>query len=399
MEKNYSEKLPQGFSMATVEAGFKYLNRPDLALIFSRSTAVCAGVFTTNTFQAAPVLIARDNLKKSSTVRAILVNAGQANACTGDKGIANCLKTLEIAADKLQIDSREVLPASTGVIGDHLKMDLFEKNIPLLVENLGRARGEDAARAIMTTDTFPKTAQTEVELEKGKVNFWGMAKGAGMICPNMATMLGFIFTDLKVEKSLWQKLTARAVDQSFNALTIDGDTSTNDCVLAMANGESGVESSGKKDMQMIEDALNKICRDLSYQIVKDAEGGTKVLQICVQGAADKAQAKLAASTVGNSPLVKTAMYGQDPNWGRIIAALGRSGAEFDPDKVKVSLAGVEIFSSGCPVDMDRDSVFASLLKDSDIKIEIDLGKGSGSFNLLASDFTEEYIKINAHYRT
>lgn len=399
MEKNYSEKLPQGFSLAVVEAGFKYQNRPDLTLILSSTPAVCAGVFTTNIFQAAPVLIARDNLKKSGTVRAILVNAGQANACTGEKGIANCLKTLEIAADKLQIDHREILPASTGVIGDHLKMDLFEKNIPLLVENLGKAKGEDAARSIMTTDTFPKTAQTEVELEKGKVRFWGMAKGAGMICPNMATMLGFILTDFKVDRLSWQELIARAADQSFNALTIDGDTSTNDCVLAIANGRSGVESSGQKDMQMVEDALNKICSDLSYQIVKDAEGGTKVLQISVQGAADRVQAKLAASTVGNSPLVKTAMYGQDPNWGRIIAALGRSGAKFDPDKVRVSLAGIEIFSSGRPVDMDRDAVFASLLKGRDVKIEIDLGKGSGSFSLLASDFTEEYIKINAHYRT
>ncbi len=397
--KMNTDSLPQGFRLATAKAGFKYRDRLDLALIVSETPAVCAGVFTTNLFQAAPVKVAMANLEKSSGIRAILVNTGQANACTGETGISNCLKTLETLAGLLGINPLDILPASTGVIGDHLKMDLFEKYLPRLTQNLGSSTGEEAALAIMTTDTFPKTSSFEVSLGSGKVKFWGMAKGAGMICPNMATMLGFILTDLKVDQGLWQKMVAGAVDKSFNALTIDGDTSTNDCVFALAGGRSKVEISGDAEFESVSAALDRLCRELAYKIVRDAEGGTRVLRIEVKGAKDKAQARLAAGAVGNSPLVKTAMYGGDPNWGRIVAALGRSGAEFDPGKVRVSLAGVEIFRSGCPVDMDRDAVFKPLLGGPDIDINIDLGAGQGGFILLASDLTEKYIEINARYRT
>ena len=393
------DSIPRGFKLATAEAGFKYRGRPDLALIVSETGASCAGVFTTNLFQAAPVQVALSNLKKSSGIRAVLVNAGQANACTGDTGVFNCRKTLEVLAGLLGLSPEDILPASTGVIGDHLKMDLFEKYLPMLVDNLGHSTGADAARAIMTTDTFPKTSSCEVSLSTGGIRLWGMAKGAGMICPNMATMLGFILTDLKIDPSLWQKMVLAAIDKSFNALTIDGDTSTNDCVFALAGGLSNAEISGDAEFEKVSTALEGLCRDLAYQIVRDAEGGTRVLRIEVRGAGDESQARLAARTVGNSPLVKTAMYGGDPNWGRIVAALGRSGAEFDPDKVRVSLAGVEIFRSGRPVDMDRDLVFEPLLKAADIDISIDLGAGSGEFTLLASDLTEKYIQINAHYRT
>jgi glutamate N-acetyltransferase / amino-acid N-acetyltransferase len=394
-----TDSMPRGFRLATAEAGFKYRDRPDLALILSESRASCAGVFTTNLFQAAPVKVAMANLKQSSGIRAVLINAGQANACTGETGISNCRRTLKVLAGLLGLRPEDILPASTGVIGDHLKMDLFEKNLPLLVDNLGHSTGTDAARAIMTTDTFPKTSSCEVSLSTGRIRLFGMAKGAGMICPNMATMLGFILTDLKIDHSLWQKMVMSAVDGSFNALTIDGDTSTNDCVFALAGGRSNAEISGDEEFQMVSSALERLCRDLAYQIVRDAEGGTRVLRIKVRGARDESQARLAAQAVGNSPLVKTAMYGGDPNWGRIVAALGRSGAEFDPDLVRVSLAGVEIFRSGRPVDMDRDSVFAPLLKAVDIDISIDLAAGSGEFTLLASDLTEKYIQINAHYRT
>ncbi len=396
---NISAEIPAGFSLATVHAGFKYKNRPDLALIVSQSPARCAALFTTNLFQAAPVTVAMDNLKKSPVIRAILVNTGQANACTGDMGISNCRKTLEILADLLNMDPEDILPASTGVIGDHLKMDLFEKNLPRLVQNLGSSTGEEAAKAIMTTDTFPKTSSCRAQLSNSMVKFWGMAKGAGMICPNMATMLGFILTDLRIDHKLWQKILADSVNRSFNALTIDGDTSTNDCVLALANGQCKAEISGDEDLNQVVSALDKICSELAYKIVMDAEGGTKVLRVEVKGAKDNSQAKMAASAVGNSPLVKTAMYGQDPNWGRIVAALGRSGAQFNPSKVRVSLAGVEIFSSGRPLEMDRDSVFEPLLKGRDVDIQIHLGAGPGSYTLLASDLTEKYIEINARYRT
>lgn len=396
---NFENILPKGFSLSVALAGFKYKNRPDLALIFSKNPASCAAVFTTNAFQAAPIKVAKHSLSNSPGVRAVLVNAGQANACTGKTGEDNCRRTLEILAQHLGIDAQDILPASTGVIGDHLKMDLFEKYLPQLVKDLGSATPDQASRAIMTTDTYPKTACAEIELDGGRVRFWGMAKGAGMICPNMATMLGFILTDLQIDPGQWQQITFDAVDMSFNALTIDGDTSTNDCVFALAGGESQVSISGKPDMHRVSSAMHKICSELAYDIVKDAEGGTKVLRIKVRGALDREQARRAASTIGNSPLVKTAMYGQDPNWGRIIAALGRSNARFDPDKVKVTLAGIEIFSAGQPVDMDRDAVFKPLLAEKDIQIEIDLFAGKGEFELLASDLTEKYIEINAHYRT
>ncbi len=391
--------IPQGFKVAATEAGFKYKDRPDLALIFSETPAVCAAFFTTNLFQAAPVKAARKNLEQSSGIRAILVNSGQANACTGNTGTDNCLKTLDLLSDLLGIEPFEVIPASTGVIGDQLNMELFEKALPRLVDNLGLSTGKDAARAIMTTDTFPKTASCETELGSGRVSFFGMAKGAGMICPDMATMLGFILTDLKIDQTLWKQLMTDAVDKSFNALTIDGDTSTNDCVVALASGQSKVEIQDKEDLEKITKALQKICAQLSYQIVRDAEGGTRVLRIKIKGAKDKTQARMAADAVGNSPLVKTAMYGQDPNWGRIVAALGRSKAEFDPDRITVTLAGVKIFSSGRPVEMDRDKVFKPLLQKPDIDISVDLGEGEGCHTLLASDLTEEYIRINAHYRT
>ncbi len=391
--------FPRGFRLATAEAGFKHKNRPDLGLIVSDVPAAGAGLFTTNLFQAAPVTVARDNLKKSSGIRAVLVNSGQANACTGDTGIANCSKTLDILAGLLGVEPHDILPASTGVIGDHLKMELFEKNLPVLVENLGASTDHDAARAIMTTDTMPKTASSEVKLGSGRVRFWGMAKGAGMICPNMATMLGFILTDLKVEKAMWQAMVARAADKSFNALTIDGDTSTNDCVFALANGQSHVQAANDEEIDMVWAALDRVCSELAYLIVSDAEGGTRVLHIEVTGAESDQQARMAADAVGNSPLVKTAMYGGDPNWGRIVAALGRSGACFDPEKARVSLAGIEIFSSGRPVEMDRDSVFGPLLKARNIDIRVHLGAGEGRSFILASDFTEKYIQINAHYRT
>ncbi|WP_035243779.1 bifunctional glutamate N-acetyltransferase/amino-acid acetyltransferase ArgJ [Desulfonatronovibrio hydrogenovorans] len=393
------EELPRGFSLATARAGFKYQDRDDLALIMSTRPAVCAALFTTNRFQAAPVVVARENLESVHRVKGVLINAGQANACTGDKGMDNCRRTLEILAGLVGTDPQEILPASTGVIGDHLKMDLFEKSIPVLVQNLGLASGLDAAGAIMTTDTFPKTSRTEVRLDQGIVRFWGMTKGAGMICPNMATMLGFILTDLDIDPESWSEIVSGVVDRTFNALTIDGDTSTNDCVFALAGGESNAAISGPGDRDLVIRALERVCQDLAYQIVRDAEGGTKVLNIEVRGAKDNVQARMAAEAVGNSPLVKTAMYGRDPNWGRIVAALGRSRAEFDPGDVRVSLAGVEIFARGRPTDIDRDRVFEPLLKSPDIKISIDLGAGEGCFNLLASDLTEKYVQINAHYRT
>jgi glutamate N-acetyltransferase/amino-acid N-acetyltransferase len=389
--------VPSGFQFSTAQCGFKRPGRPDLGLVISEFPAIAAGVFTTNRFQAAPVLVARDILQKgASGIRAIVVNSGQANACTGQEGVANCRATLEMLS-ALGLEPSSILPASTGVIGDQLKMDLWEKGVPALRENLGRVGLVDMARAIMTTDSFPKLATREVELSTGTVRLAGFCKGAGMICPNMATMLGFILCDAGVERRWWQEALTRCADRSFNAITVDGDTSTNDCVLALANG-AAVEAKGA-DLTVLEEALLEICQDLAYMIVQDAEGGTKVMRINVYGAASMADAQLAARAVGNSPLVKTALYGRDPNWGRIVAALGRSGAEFVPENVIVRIAGMTIFRQGTPVKADWDSLLASALRRDTVDIDLDLRAGDAELTLLASDFTEEYIKINAEYRT
>ncbi len=307
--------IPSGFQFSTAQCGFKRPGRSDLGFVVSTVPAKAAGVFTTNRFQAAPVLVARENLeKKGAGIRAIVVNSGQANACTGQMGVDNCRATLEMLS-ALGLEPSSILPASTGVIGDQLKMDLWEKGVPALRDNLGRVGLVDMARAIMTTDTFPKLAAREVELSSGTVRLAGFCKGAGMICPNMATMLGFILCDAGVEREWWQAALVRCVDKSFNAITVDGDTSTNDCVLALANG-TAAEALGA-DLALLEEALLEICQDLAYMIVQDAEGGTKVMRITVRGAASMADAQLAARAVGNSPLVKTALYGQGiiGTWG------------------------------------------------------------------------------------
>ncbi|WP_462323292.1 bifunctional glutamate N-acetyltransferase/amino-acid acetyltransferase ArgJ [Desulfoplanes sp.] len=391
--------LPKGYRFAAVEAGFKYRNRPDLGLVVSDCPAHAAGVFTTNRFAAAPVTASRARLKTSPTARAIMVNSGQANACTGKEGEDRCLETRNMVAVPLGIDPGEVLVASTGVIGDQLPMDIFQPAAGRLVDGLGHSSPLDMAKAIMTTDTFPKLVTETVALSGGRVRLLGMCKGAGMICPNMATMLGVVICDADVDPVWWQKTLSGAVDESFNAITVDGDTSTNDCILALANGRAGVGTLSSADERILSAGLIDLCRELAFRIVQDAEGGTKVLRIRVEGARSKPQAESVARTVGHSPLVKTALYGQDPNWGRIVAAVGRSGVQFDPGDVCVAIGGTTIFHRGHPVDGDWDSILAPILKRDEVMVTISLGNGRGKYELLASDLTEEYIKINAQYRT
>lgn len=389
--------VPFGYTFSTAQCGFKRPGRYDLGLVLSETPAVAAGVFTTNKFQAAPIVVAREVLEGNrSGIRALVVNSGQANACTGQEGIDNCRTTLDLLG-QLGLAANAVLPASTGVIGDQLKMELWKSGVPALKENLGKVGLVDMARAIMTTDTFPKMAAREVPLSGGVVRLAGFCKGAGMICPNMATMLGFVLCDAGVEPGWWQEALIRCVDKSFNAITVDGDTSTNDCVFALANGMATKVQ--PEDLAVLEEALLEICQDLAYKIVQDAEGGTKVMRVNVCGAASMADAQLAARAVGNSPLVKTALYGRDPNWGRIVAALGRSGAAFVPEDVTVHIAGMLIFCNGTPVKADWDSLLASALRRDMVDIDVNLGAGDAALTLMASDFTEEYIKINAEYRT
>lgn len=390
--------VPKGFRFAVADAGFKYVQRNDLTLILSTAPCAWAATLTRNLFQAAPVLVVRERLETAEPCRGVVVNAGQANACTGAQGLADCRESLRATAATLDLPPESLLPASTGVIGDRIKMECWTTALPRLRDNLGASTALDAARAVMTTDKFPKLAWRTLRLSVGEIRILGMAKGAGMICPNMATMLGFVICDAGVEQEWWRAALKACVDKSFNRITVDGDTSTNDCVLALANGQAG-KVRDKKELAILADVMGQICSELAEMIVQDAEGGTKVIRIRVRGARNTRHAELAARAVGHSPLVKTALYGQDPNWGRIVAALGRSGADFNPDEVSVDLAGMTIFDRGAPVAMDWDSLLAAALRRQEIAMDIRLGAGSGGYNLVTSDLTEEYIRINAKYRT
>ncbi|MEA4856830.1 bifunctional glutamate N-acetyltransferase/amino-acid acetyltransferase ArgJ [Solidesulfovibrio sp.] len=393
--------LPKGFSFATAAAGFKYATgRDDLALIASQPPAVAAGVFTKNLFQAAPVTVARETLQASGGhARAILINAGQANACTGDAGLADCRATLALVAGATDLSPEEILPASTGVIGARLKMDKWKAAVPQLAASLGQASPVAAAKAIMTTDSFPKIAWGTLATDAGEVRVLGMAKGAGMIAPNMATMIGVLLCDAKVGSLWWQEAVAAAADRSFTSITVAGDTSTNDGVLALATGASEVVIDSAEGRQALLAVMIEVCQALSFMLIQDAEGGTKILRIKVQGAASHAEAELAARAVGNSPLVKTAFFGRDANWGRIVAALGRSGASFAPGDVSVRIGGVPVFVKGMPVAEDLDALLSPHMRRGEISLDVELGKGPGRYLLLASDLTYDYVKINADYRS
>ncbi len=393
--------LPLGFSMAVANAEFK--NRPaprnDLALVISDEGAVPAAVFTKNLFKAAPVLAAihnlQDNFKNNTQIRAILINSGQANACTGEKGMKACLETQRMVEQAFDLPLNSILPASTGVIGAHFDMEKWEKAIPKLKESLGKANTEDFAKAIMTTDAFPKFYSKEIEVDGKTVRFAAVAKGAGMICPNMATMLSMIITDAKVVQSEWQEAISYGAEKSFNRISVDGDTSTNDTLFGLASGKSEVQL-GLEDLKK---HVRQILEELAYLLVKDGEGATKVLCITVEGAKTNQDADAIARTVGHSQLVKTAMYGKDPNWGRIVAAAGRANVDFDPNKMQVILCNIEIFNNGEPTDIDVDAVFLEPFEQRDIELKIILQEGKGRAELKASDLSHAYVSCNADYRT
>ncbi len=390
--------LPKGFSVGSVNAGFRKPSRNDVALLVSDTSCVVAGVFTTNAFKAAPVLECQRILENESDVRAVLVNSGQANACTGIEGLGNCKATVKMMAEILNLPNDSILPMSTGVIGTQFKMDLWEAALPKLKQELGNGDEESFTRAMMTTDAFPKFLSREVEFSTGTVRFAGMAKGAGMICPNMATMLAVLICDADVEQKKWQQLFAQAVDQTFNRVTVDGDTSTNDTVLGLANGASGVRLNAA-DMVKLEAEVQEMLGALAYMLVQDGEGATKVIKVEVNGAKTAEDAEKVARTVGHSQLVKTAMYGRDANWGRIVAAVGRSGAEFCANDVRVFLCDVELFREGKPLAGDFDAILKDPLKERDIHVRIELGAGQSNYTLLASDLSHDYVSCNADYRT
>lgn len=393
---------PKGYRFSTAIAGFRSASqgrRDDVALVVSDVPAVAAAVFTQNLFPAAPVIVAREQLSHHHGVRAVLLNAGLANACTGDQGIANCRETQALAAAAFGFTPEEVLPASTGVIGPQFDMAKWRAVMPALAKNLGSGNPESFNCGFMTTDAFPKLSERDVKLSGGTVHITGMAKGAGMICPNMATMLCVVLCDAGVPSPAWSDLVKTAVGQTFNRVTVDGDTSTNDTVYALANGCSGVTARGTVDAAALLDGLVGVFGDLAYMLVKDGEGASKVIHISVTGAASDEDAEQVARTVGNSQLVKTAFYGQDANWGRIVGAIGRSGVRLDPDQVRVCLCGVELFVRGQPTNVDVDALLGEPLKQRDVAVDISLGDGSGTYHLLASDLGHEYVNVNANYRT
>jgi glutamate N-acetyltransferase/amino-acid N-acetyltransferase len=389
---------PQGFRAAGVSCGIKKKGL-DLALIVSDAPASAAAVFTTNRAQAAPIVVSRRQLEASAgRASAIVVNSGCANACTGPDGLQHAAAMAEETAAAVKCERSGVLVASTGVIGVKLDMTKVERGIASATRALSREGGPDAARAIMTTDPFPKEVSVEIQGPAGTFRVGGIAKGSGMIEPMMATMLGFVTTDAAVAPALLQRALKAAVDETFNAISVDGECSTNDCVFALANGASGV-SLGEADYAVLVDALRRVCEPLAIGIVRGGEGATKLVTVRVTGGTSNLDARRAARAIANSPLVKTAIHGGDPNWGRLVAVAGRSGAEFVPEAAAVRIGPVELFSGGAPHD-ERSPEAAAYLKGTDILVEVDLGTGgSGSWRMWTCDLSAEYVRINAEYRT
>lgn len=391
--------LPQGFEVGTAQAGFKKSDRVDLGIIFSSSPCTLAAMFTQNIFCAAPVEVCREILLSGKPVRAVIGNSGQANACTGRQGMEDCHKIQHMAATRLDLQPDEILLISTGVIGAKFDMRKWEQALPEAISDIGRGVGRDFVEAIHTTDSFLKHAFREVKLSGGVVRLAVLAKGAGMICPNMATMLCVCLTDAKVETGAWRAMFQKAVQETFNRITVDGDTSTNDTILGLANGVSGCALETPEDRQAFEQALTSALAETAYMLVSDGEGAKKVMHIKVEGAINDAEAEKAARAVGNSQLVKTAIYGGDGNWGRIICAIGYSGIKANAEDISLSLGGIERFRNGQPVNDSKEDEIAAALQDHDIDIEIILGTGSGNCSLLASDLGHEYVSLNSDYRS
>jgi glutamate N-acetyltransferase/amino-acid N-acetyltransferase len=393
-----SVTAPRGFTAAGVSCGIKARGL-DLALIVSESPASAAAVFTTNLAQAAPVVISREHLQRShGRARAVVVNSGCANACTGAEGMQNAIAMAHDTAAAVGCDASEVLVSSTGVIGVQLDPSKVKAGIAAAKAALSSDGGPSAARAIMTTDPFPKETAVEVTSARGTFRVGGIAKGSGMIEPRMATMLGFVTTDAAVNPALLQRALKAVCDVTFNAISVDGECSTNDCVFALANGASGVTLTDA-DEALLVDALRRVCEPLAIGIVRGGEGATKLVTVTVSGAKTIDDARLTARAIANSPLVKTAIHGGDPNWGRLVAVAGRSGAAFVLDRAAVRIGPVELFSEGAPHD-ERAPEAAEYLKGKDIDVHVDLGTGGqATARMWTCDLTAEYVRINAEYRT
>ena len=387
-----------GFKGSAVSAGLKKDGGLDMALIYCEVEATAAGVFTTNKVKAAPVLLTMKNIK-AGTARAIIANSGNANACTGARGMSDAKDTALVLAKEMALNAEDVLVCSTGVIGLPLDLEKVSAAVPRLVAGLSERGLEQAARAIMTTDTFPKISYREGQVGGRPFKMVGIAKGAGMIMPNMATMLSFILTDVRIDRETLSNSLSWAVDRTFNRITVDGDTSTNDCVLAMASGMAGNGPLSESDGEAFRGVLREVAEELALMIVRDGEGATKTVKVLVKGAPDPDSALTAARTVANSLLVKTAFYGSDPNWGRIMAALGRSGIPMEENKVDIWIDDIQIVTKGLGPGGVQESKAAQVMKRDNFLLMIDLNMGPYQEQMWTCDISHEYVSINADYRT
>ncbi len=396
--ENGSVTSTPGFKAAGMFCGIKR-KRKDLALIFSESPCTAAATFTLNKVKAAPLLLTQKVIQNGNDVKAVIINSGNANACTGVQGEEDAEESQKVCAEKLGIPPEEVLVASTGVIGQPLPTaKLFDgiKSIALLLSSEG---GIDAAEAIMTTDTKIKSYAVEIDINGKKITIGGICKGSGMIAPNMATMLAFISTDAKVEKDILQEILSFSVDNSFNKISVDGETSTNDMVLLMANGKSGIEiKKGTSGFNNFKEGLTTLTREMAKSIVSDGEGATKLVTVNVSGAKSKKDADLVGKSISNSSLVKTAIYGSDANWGRIISAAGQSGADLNPEKISISFNELPVLQPNYLVTLNEEEAL-KILSNNEFTINIDLGLGIEKSTWWTCDFSEEYVRINSDYRT
>lgn len=404
-----SVTAPRGYKAAGITAGLKPSGQPDLALIFSETEAIAAGVFTQSQVRAACVDYCRQRLTAKSYAQAILVNAGQANAATGEQGWKDALTCAQKLGEALHISPDSILLASTGVIGHRIKMDQMLTGIPQVVSALSAEGGDQASKAIITTDLVPKSIALETTIEGRPVRIGGMCKGSGMIHPNMATMLGFITCDAAVTPHLWQEMLTRAVNKSFNQITVDGDTSTNDTVIALANGQSRTTTITEMGVngQKLEAMLTAVCQHLAKAIARDGEGATCLVEVQVSGAVDEVSAAKIAKTIVGSSLVKSAIFGRDPNWGRIAGAAGRAGVVFDQNVLRIKLGDFLMMENGQPLPFDRQEASNYLkkasqgayLKDDTVLISVSVGDGLGCARAWGCDLSYDYVKINAEYTT
>ncbi len=399
MSENERKFEVPGFQAAGIASGIKEDGRKDLALLYSESPAKVAGVFTTNVFKAAPVLLDMERIK-SGTSRAVIINSGNANAATGDEGYQDAVKMARFCAGALQIDEAQVLVASTGVIGRKLPIDKVAGNVSRLVKGLSSDGIPEAAQAIMTTDRYPKIQFREGPVGGSDICVCGIAKGAGMIEPGMATLLAFVLTDADIDDQAMKRALREAVDQSFNAISVDGCMSTNDTVLILANGLAGNRKirTATRDFAVFTGMLTDVMTELAKSIVRDGEGATKLIEIVVEGAKTAGEAKAIAYQIARSNLVKTAFYGGDPNWGRVISAIGAAGVPVNGDAVELYFDGLPLFKQGQGISSHLQEL-AEVMKKEQVKVLVKLGQGTKGFRVYSSDLTTEYVKINAHYTT